>query len=818
LASWKPALILAVLALGGALPGTASATFPGSTGDMVFQSYVGDPFDPDDIPRQVLPNADIFSSPRWSPDGTKIVYQRHAINHAIWVVNADGTGAHAITNPDNDYDYDSEPAWSADGKEIYFSRLHSTIDDQYSQLRRTSAETGGDGVEVDQVDGILRNIEAQPGGRRVVAEIEYPNDGTDNHPFEVRIYDKDGGQGFAVHSYRHSVQYVGLRPDGRRVSWSPDGKRLAIAEMFGHEIVMLGEEGNRLGQIALSDGKRIGGFTFTPDGAHLLVGACGEIERSLPDDSCDQRLVLAAPDDADIDPDEPREIPLPGPGPDTGGFFKPDFQPADLPVILIPGFLGTEMECSLGKLWPNTNPVALDNMHLNRAGTGNAPGTCGAKPTKLLESASIVDVYGPMKKQLEKLLEDPNDPRTRGRVHPFAWDWRLDPRPQLSKLNDLISQALSDDLSQKQALDEVILVAHSAGGLVARAALDNSDIRKRIRRVLTMGTPYLGAPKTFFPLLAGVLEPGDITSGFLDAFAVQRFARTLTGAFILYPSDQYGRWLRKAGAARDLTPAETRQYLQHGLHASAGALGVGFSFKSSIASGFKKLEPAGLREFRVLAGTGLPTVDHISLVKGGKEVGINYATGDKTVALHSATQTAAGGGRLGDPVRISYVCFLDHMALMQNDETYDVMGDFIRYGSPPRKTKTCDFKGFEYSLRTLGGTTAGGSRKRARAPSTPVGGRALKSLGKAELKGVLDVIPLRGETLIVTGRGFEGSTAFRVRRALITASRLGSGGSHKPVTYGPLTGKLSLKPLRNGKVQVKLNGHKLKRRHRARKR
>jgi len=807
----------AVLALGAAVPGTAAATFPGSTGDMVWQGYVGDPFDPGDTPRQVLPDADIFSTPRWSPDGTKIVYQRRVIGHSIWVVNADGTGARAITNPDPNYDYDSDPAWSADGKEIYFARLHSTTDDQVGQLRRTSAETGGDGVVMDERHARFTNIEAQPGGRSVVAETEQASDVLGELLFELRQYDRDGGQGSPIYSYRHSNAYVGLRPDGRRVSWSPDGKRLAFVEIFARKILMFSDQGQKESELALSDGKRVGGMTFTPDGAHLLVGACGEIEQQHPDDSCDQRLLLAAPEDADIDPDEPHEIPLPGPGPDTGAFFRPDFQPADHPVILIPGFLGTEMACSQGKLWPSREPAALLNLQLNPAGTGNLHGTCGAKPTKLLESASIFDVYGPMKQQLEKLLEDPNDPRTKDRVHPFVWDWRLDPRPQLSKLNELITEALGDELSQKQALDEVVIVAHSAGGLVVRAALEDSSLRKRIRRVLTIGTPYLGAPKTFFPLLAGILGPGDQLSTFLNPFAVQKLARTLTGSFILYPSDPYGTWLRKEGSARDLTFAATRHYLQHNLHASAGALALASRFKSSIGSGFKRLEPAGLREFRVLAGAALPTVDHIDLLDGGKRAGIEYVNGDGTVTVQSSTQVPAFGGKpLGDSIRISYLCGLDHLALTQSDKLVDLMGDFIRYGSPPRTTKTCGFSGYEYSVRVVGGTTASDSR--AKGPRTPVGTRALRALEKAERGGVLEVIPLPGETKIVTGRGFEGSAAIRVRRVLITATHIGRG-PHKTVTYGPVTGRLQLRPRANGKVTLKLNGRKLKprrggRRHR----
>lgn len=65
----------------------------------------------------------------WSPDGTKLVMQWQAYDRlegawgpsAIVVLSADGTGRETIVPPHPDYSY-SSPRWSPDGKEITFQR------------------------------------------------------------------------------------------------------------------------------------------------------------------------------------------------------------------------------------------------------------------------------------------------------------------------------------------------------------------------------------------------------------------------------------------------------------------------------------------------------------------------------------------------------------------------------------------------------------------------------------------------------------------------------------------------------------------------
>jgi Tol biopolymer transport system component len=62
------------------------------------------------------------SAPVWSPDGTKIAFDRGLDSPGIYVMDADGTDQDNLTNSA----YDGSPSWSPDGTMIAFSRFYSS--------------------------------------------------------------------------------------------------------------------------------------------------------------------------------------------------------------------------------------------------------------------------------------------------------------------------------------------------------------------------------------------------------------------------------------------------------------------------------------------------------------------------------------------------------------------------------------------------------------------------------------------------------------------------------------------------------------------
>lgn len=86
----------------------------------------------------------------------------------------------------------------------------------------------------------------------------------------------------------------------------------------------------------------------------------------------------------------------------------------------------------------------------------------------------------------ENSVEKPN-------VVGFGFDWRKDLIAEGEKLADFIT----DRMKWNKTSDKVVLVAHSTGGLVARAMIENPKLAthralRSVKALVTMGTPHLG--------------------------------------------------------------------------------------------------------------------------------------------------------------------------------------------------------------------------------------------------------------------------------------------------------------------------------------
>src|SRR4051794_18395374 len=82
-------------------------------------------------PAQLTTNTFIDRDPAFSPDATRIAFQRNLATpneYDIWVMNADGSGATNLTSDATD---NEGPAWTPDGTRIaYVSERGTTMDDR----------------------------------------------------------------------------------------------------------------------------------------------------------------------------------------------------------------------------------------------------------------------------------------------------------------------------------------------------------------------------------------------------------------------------------------------------------------------------------------------------------------------------------------------------------------------------------------------------------------------------------------------------------------------------------------------------------------
>ena len=198
--------------------------------------------------------------------------------------------------------------------------------------------------------------------------------------------------------------------------------------------------------------------------------------------------------------------------------------PNQPPVILIHGLMGsTLVDAQTGKqFWPGSlSTLAFsDYRDLARMSSEDREGE-GLVPGDLFYGVGNVDYYSALTATLEHIGRfrrgTPGESVTqsdRRRYYVLLYDWRKDNIEAVRKLHALIEQIRRDYGNPKQRVD---IIAHSNGGLIANYylrygpndVLEQSEFypwsegSKRIRRLVMLGTPSLGAVTSLERLLYG---------------------------------------------------------------------------------------------------------------------------------------------------------------------------------------------------------------------------------------------------------------------------------------------------------------------------
>ena len=259
--------------------------------------------------------------------------------------------------------------------------------------------------------------------------------------------------------------------------------------------------------------------------------------------------------------------------------------------------------------------------------------------------------------------------------------------------------------------------------------------------------------------------------------------RNLTGNYWLYPSDNFGPWLSTKDSGDLFSQSQVVKYV--GRIGGSQAILNGALAAHRQLDGFKKLEPFGLREYRAVVGTGVPTVEEIRFLYSQGKALLNVGDGDGTVAARSGSQGAsrnATGKPLGADIPISYLCSIKHAPLGGSDPTiFKQFGDYIRYGSPPPKTTRCSVQGWIWQILNVDLTPP----TRATAQSAASSGLSKQAAGAllhAEQNGLGEAILLPQQADFIADAHHPGTVTMPVKDAILTAAPVSDKGAGRTIT------------------------------------
>lgn len=223
-----------------------------------------------------------------------------------------------------------------------------------------------------------------------------------------------------------------------------------------------------------------------------------------------------------------------------------------VPLILLPGIGGSQLVNDCGEQWPRMNellnsPEDEFMLDLRLAPDGDSPfdpndptySTTRVGGILRIERGEIKAMFGRNVVEdfyhttIETLKADGYQENVNLFVFPF--DWRKDILKAKAQL-----LAHIDRIRAQTGAPRVDILAHSMGGLVTLAALEDPASKDKVRKVMTLGTPVLGAGRAL-----GFIQyqtPCFIFAAytcFVNEATFQEALRNMLGAYQLLPSRAY---------------------------------------------------------------------------------------------------------------------------------------------------------------------------------------------------------------------------------------------------------------------------------------
>ncbi|GIF26822.1 hypothetical protein Ate02nite_95520 [Paractinoplanes tereljensis] len=189
-------------------------------------------------------------------------------------------------------------------------------------------------------------------------------------------------------------------------------------------------------------------------------------------------------------------------------------------IVIVPGIGGSVLQDSSGRIvWGSATGIATTLPRPRRLELLTEPALTpvGLLPTIGVAPPLLVPGYDKLVTAVRRQLRIPAEQvdvaapgrtgRNDVRILLFPYDFRLGVAAAAEQLSNAVESRLSA-LTHDQRQRRVIVIGHSMGGLVARYWLGRLNGAPLCRALITVGTPYGGAPKALDWLVNGVRAGG----------------------------------------------------------------------------------------------------------------------------------------------------------------------------------------------------------------------------------------------------------------------------------------------------------------------
>lgn len=194
--------------------------------------------------------------------------------------------------------------------------------------------------------------------------------------------------------------------------------------------------------------------------------------------------------------------------------------------LWVPNFFGSDME----DLALDDNGSSINNVYTK----------------DVLDEVAIPTVGGNIYKSFLQKLSDLKEQKVINDYESFAYDWRQDVEDVAqngTSYKGEVKSAVDDlvKLAENSKSEKVTIVAHSNGGLLAKAImieLEKKGLANKVDKIIMVGTPQMGTPLSMLSLLYGYDESA-LLGTLISREDARVLAENMPGAYGLLPSSEY---------------------------------------------------------------------------------------------------------------------------------------------------------------------------------------------------------------------------------------------------------------------------------------